>query len=294
MSTALGLRDRRGQARRVHRGRTGNIGGEVESTGLERRQTRVRGAHMRWHVAGHGPPLVLVHGLAGSSRWWSAMLAPLTERYACHLLDVPRFGAALRPEETAEWLAAWMDAAGLDRIGLIGHSVGGAAAARLAALRPARVDALILISPAGMPSGRRVTGYVLPLLGALRMTTPAFLIRLSTDALRAGPAAILRGGLYASRADVREQARSIDVPTLLIWGDRDPLVPFTLADEWRRALPTARLVVLPGVGHVPMVERPRELAAALREFLDQPGDLAGGRPVGGMRRAPDDPQPPGG
>jgi pimeloyl-ACP methyl ester carboxylesterase len=260
---------------------------------IETREVRVGGSRVRWHVTGEGPPLVLVHGLSASSRWWSTVLPPLSERYACHLLDVPRFGAALRPDETAEWIGAWVDAAGLGRVRLAGHSIGGAAVARLGALRPELVEALILISPVGMPSGRRVTGYVLPLLGALRMTTPRFVATLSVDALRAGPAAILRGGLYAARADVREQARAIRAPTLLVWGDRDPLVPFVLADEWRGALPSARLVVLHGVGHVPMVERPRELAEELREFLDQPGDLGGVRPVGGVRRSPHDDEPPG-
>jgi pimeloyl-ACP methyl ester carboxylesterase len=235
---------------------------------------------------------VLLHGLAGSSHWWSAVLPRLAERHGCHLVDVPRFGAALRPGETAEWVAAWMDAAGLERVRLVGHSIGGAAAARLAALRPERVEALALVSPAGMPTGRRLAGYALPLLAAVRTATPGFLVRLSVDAARAGPAAIVLGGLYAARADVREQARAVRAPTLLVWGDRDPLVPFALADEWRHALPSARLVVLHGVGHVPMVERPLEFAEALGEFLDQPGDLVSGVPVGGVRRAADDVQPP--
>lgn len=258
---------------------------------IETREARVRGSQMRWRVAGEGPPLVLVHGLSASSRWWSAVLPPLVERYTCHLLDVPRFGAALRPDDTADWLGAWIEAAGLDRVRLAGHSIGGAAVARFAALRPDVVEALVLVSPVGMPSGRRVTGYVLPLLGALRMTSPRFLATLSVDALRAGPGTIVRGGLYAAQADVREQARAIQAPTLLVWGDRDPLVPFALADEWRHALPSARLVVLRGVGHVPMMERPRELGDELREFLDQPGNLVRMRPVGGVRRAADDDEP---
>jgi len=259
---------------------------------IETREARVGGSITRWRVAGNGPPLVLVHGLSASSRWWSAVLPPLTEGYSCHLVDVPRFGAALRPDETAEWLGTWMDAAGLRRVRLAGHSMGAAAAARFAALRPELVEALVLVSPVGMPSKRRVTGYVLPLLDALRMTTPRFLATLCVDALRAGPGAIVRGGLYAARADLRDQARAIRAPTLLVWGDRDPVAPFSLADEWRRALPSAQLVVLRGVGHVPMVERPRELSEVLREFLDEPGNLVGGRPMSGVRRAPDDDEPP--
>jgi pimeloyl-ACP methyl ester carboxylesterase len=265
----------------------------VDPHRLEHRETEVRGAPVRWRVAGQGPPLVLIHGLSGSSRWWSGVLPTLAGRYACHLLDVPRFGAALRPDETADWLADWMDAAGLGNARLVGHSMGGAAAARLAARRPERVEALVLVSPVGMPSGRRAAGYVLPLLSALRMARPRFLATLGLDAVRAGPGAVARGGLYAARADVREEAQAIRAPTLLVWGDHDPLVPAALADAWVQAVPSARLVVLRGAGHVPMVERPEQFAAALCEFLDQPGDLAGRVPVGGVRRPADDVQTPG-
>jgi pimeloyl-ACP methyl ester carboxylesterase len=240
------------------------------------------------HVAGEGEPLVLVHGLSGSHRWWDAVLPALAARYRCHLLDVPRFRGAFRPEQTANWLGSYADEAGLAEIRLVGHSLGGAAAAQLAARRPELVRALALVSPAGMPSGRSLAGYALPLVTALRTARPPFLARLTMDGLRTGPDALLRGSLYATRVDVREQAGAIRAPTLLLWGELDTLVPFTLAEEWRRAVPQARLVALPGVGHVPMVERPREVAEALLEFLDEPGDGGGGRPVDGVRLTGDD------
>lgn len=231
----------------------------------------MHGRTVRWRVEGTGLPLVLVHGLSGSSRWWDAVLPRLTVRFQCHVVDVPRFGTAFRPADTAGWLGDWTEAAALERVRLVGHSLGGTACARLAAERPELVDRLVLVAPAGMPSGRRIAGYALPLLAALRLTTPAFLARLTLDATRAGPRALLRGGLYAARADVREQAPAIAAPTLLLWGDRDPLVPLSLAEEWQRAIPAAKLAVLHGVGHVPMVERPHEAAAAIVEFLSAAG-----------------------
>ena len=258
----------------------------------ELRETSVCGKTFRWRVTGTGPPLVLVHGLSGSSRWWDRVLPSLTESYECHLLDVPRFGSALRPGDTAEWIARWMDAGALDHVRLVGHSVGGAAAARLAALRPELVDALVLVSAVGMPFGRPMNRYLLPLVATLRTTGPRFLTRLAVDASRNGPSALLRGGLYAARADVREEASAIQAPTLLVWGDRDTIVPFTVADEWLRTIPRARLVVLSGAGHVPMVERPAAFIDALGEFLDEPGDLIGGDPVRNVRGARDDSQLP--
>jgi pimeloyl-ACP methyl ester carboxylesterase len=256
------------------------------------RSVWVDGRAVRWRVAGKGPALVLVHGLGGSWRWWDAVLGPLAGRFTCHLVDVPRFGAALRPDGVAEWLAEWAEGAELGPARVVGHSLGGAAAARWAALQPDAVEALVLAAPAGVPSGRRLTGYMLPLATAVRDSRHRFVPRMILDALRAGPGGLLRGGLYAARADVREQVRGVRAPTLLVWGDRDPLVPFALAEEWRRTLPDARLVVLNGVGHVPMVDRPAAFARALVKFLDEPGHLPGRVPVRGVRGAPQYDEPP--
>jgi len=145
------------------------------------------------------------------------------------------------------------------------------------------VDALVLVAPVGMPTGRRPAGYALPLLTAVATSRPRFARRLGADVLRAGPASLLRGALYAVRADVRERARDVHVPTLLVWGERDPLVPAELAGEWQRAIPQARLVLIPRTGHVPMVERPQAFAIALQKFLDDPGDVRRRGPVRRVR-----------
>jgi pimeloyl-ACP methyl ester carboxylesterase len=125
----------------------------------------------------------------------------------------------------------------------------------------------------------------MPLLTALATSRPRFVRRLGTDALRAGPASLLRGALYAVQADVQERARGVHAPTLLLWGERDALVPAELAGKWQRAIPHARLVLFPHTGHVPMVERPRMFAAALEEFFDDPRDVRRRAPVRRVRRA---------
>jgi pimeloyl-ACP methyl ester carboxylesterase len=244
-----------------------------------------------WHAAGDGPPIVLVHGLAGSWRWWERTLPELARGHECHMLDLPRFGAALRPEGTAQWIGRWLDAAGLGPGCLVGHSLGGAAATGLAARRPGSVEALVLVAPVGMPTGRRPAGYALPLLTAVATSRPRFVRRLGTDVIRAGPASLLRGALYAVRADVRERAHDVHVPTLLVWGERDPLVPAALAGEWQRAIPQARTVLLPRTGHVPMVEQPQMFTAALQEFLDDPRDVRRRGPVRGVGLPADHRQP---
>jgi pimeloyl-ACP methyl ester carboxylesterase len=236
-------------------------------------------------VAGAGPPLLLVHGLSGSWRWWSGVLDALAEVREVHVLDL-----SAPPGRAADALLDWADGAGLDRFGLVGHSLGGATAARVAATSE-RVSELVLVSPVGMPAGRSLLGYGLPLATALRATSPSFLRTLSFDAARWGMPRLLAGALYATRADIREEARAIRAPTLLVWGGRDPLVPPELATAWREAVPHARLVTIAGAGHVPMVERPAEFALAVRGFLDEPRDDVGGAPVRDVRDPGDDGEP---
>jgi pimeloyl-ACP methyl ester carboxylesterase len=259
---------------------------------VRRCTAQIDGRPVRWHVAGEGPPLILVHGLAGSWRWWEQALPDLAPRHECHMVDVPRFGAALRPDQTADWIAGWLEAAGLGAGCLVGHSLGGAAATSLAAGRPGAVEELVLVAPVGVPTGRRPAAYALPLLTAAATSRPRFARRLGTDVLRAGPSSLLRGALYAVRADLRERAREVRVPTLLVWGERDPLMPPELAEEWRRAIPHARLVLLPHAGHVPMVEQPHAFTAVLEEFLDDPRHLRRGGEVGGVGLARNDGQTP--
>jgi pimeloyl-ACP methyl ester carboxylesterase len=91
---------------------------------------------VRYRVTGSGEPLVLVHGLAGSWRWWSPVLGPLAARRRVYVVNLPRLRHPVRAALLSKWLARWLDAAGLDYLELAGHSLGGLVAAELAATRP--------------------------------------------------------------------------------------------------------------------------------------------------------------
>jgi pimeloyl-ACP methyl ester carboxylesterase len=222
--------------------------------------------------------LVCVHGLAGSSRWWKPVVPALSERFDVRLVDLPRyrFLSRVRPADAAAWLAGWLDDAELVAPVLVGHSLGGLIAAQLAAREPDRIHRLVLVDPAGVPSGRALSLEPLALASSIAAVRPRFFGLLVADALRWGPDAILRGGLYALGTDVRIDLASIRAPTLVVWGERDLLIPRRLAETWRDAIPGARLTVLPDAAHVPMVESPSAFVQALFDFLeegpDEPGD----------------------
>lgn len=212
--------------------------------------------------------LVCVHGLGGSSRWWLPVLDRLPAGRGVRLLDVPR---RVRASAAAQWLAEELEGLG-PPVDLAAHSLGGLAASRLAAARPELVRRLVLVSPAGLPARRPLVAYGPALAAAVVRSQPSFLPVLVTDALRAGPLNLVRGGLHAVSTDLRDDLANIASPTLLVWGERDRIVPFRLAAEWERVLPNARLVPLPRAGHVPMFDVPEELTAAVVEFLDETRD----------------------
>ncbi len=247
-------------------------------TQLLQRVTRVAGFDVPYQVAGQGEPVVLVHGLSGSSHWWVRNLPALAGNYTVYLVDLPGFGAMSRfPDrlmlsELATWLLQWMDAVHLERIRLIGHSMGGAIAIQCAAQRPAAISQMVLAAPAAIPAGHlTLWSYVPPLVETLAATTPSFLPILAYDALRAGPRTLLRMSRALLTHDVRDELRQVTVPTLLMWGRRDALVPPSLAHAMRQELAHAELRILDDAGHVVMYDRPAAFnRAVLAFFAGQP------------------------
>lgn len=244
---------------------------------VELRQLSLDGEPACYRVAGAGPDVVVVHGLSGSWRWWSLLVDQLAARLRLHFVELPRLGR-LRAGELAPWLGRLLDAAGLGPVDLVGHSLGGLVAAELASTEPERVRRLALVAPAGIPCGRGLLGRSVPLLGEL-FDVRAELRTIVADAVRTGPTTLLHGAVYVWERDVRAELEAIRAPTLLVWGDRDRLVPARVAEEWHAGLPQSRIVRLP-CGHVPMWEAPDELALCLLEFLgdqlpNEPGDDVG-------------------
>ena len=251
---------------------------EVRTTEVSEHVVDVNGTPVRYRVAGAGEPVVLVHGLAGSTRWWAPNLPALAGRHRVHLIDLPGFGAMRGGSkfvlgEAASWLGAWIDAMQLRCVDVVGHSMGAAIALRLAVTRPQTVRRLVLVAPAGLRTRRLMLSHLLPLLRAVGHAPPSFAVVLVRDALRAGPRTVWRAARQLLDEDVQEDLRRVRAPALLVFGERDPLVPAALGHVFRRELGGSRLLVLEGAGHIPMFDSPEAFQAAVLAFL-------AGEPVG--------------
>ena len=210
--------------------------------GVDVRILVVDGVPTEYRVAGEGEPLVLVHGLSGSWRWWRPVLEPLAEHRCVYLLDLPRLRRRFPAAGLTGWLGRWLDAAALESVDLVGHSLGGLIAAELAAEQPQRAHRLVLVAPAGLACGSTALGRSVPLLRTLydvRRRLPTIV----GDAVRAGPVSLLRGALFASGQDLSVKLASIHTRTLLVWGEDDRLLPG--ADRRGVGANPARLSVRP-------------------------------------------------
>ena len=245
--------------------------------------------------AGEGPAVLLLHGLASSHEVWAPTQALLSRTHRVIAFDLPGHGESAKPTApyTIDFFAGITRslgrALGIDEAIVCGNSLGGQIALELARSYPRFVRALVLGAPAGnFLAGLSVLG---PMLGrvpgeVLRMTLPLATrrsfhdptctglrerLRLiearfeapDYDAFARAVAASLAGALAAgvgSLADVLQ-------PVQLVWGREDRLVRLARSRRYLEELPHARLAVLEGCGHVPMLERPTEFHTLVAEFL---------------------------
>jgi pimeloyl-ACP methyl ester carboxylesterase len=226
--------------------------------------------------AGSGPPVALIHGLSGSSRWWSRNIDALSSRYLVAAVDLVGFGrnrrffgppVVLPPfSEVTALLARWLETFG-EPVHLIGHSMGGQIAIQLAAERPDLIRSLVLVDAAGMPFAFDPRPHLRP-LEKFPYGGPGITRVLLPDFLRAGPASIAIAGTRVMRGDMREPMHALRVPTLLVWGENDPLVPLQYGQAMQQEIAGSRLVVIPRAAHVAMWDAPEAFNRIVLEFLD--------------------------
>jgi pimeloyl-ACP methyl ester carboxylesterase len=272
-------------------------------------------------TAGAGPDLVMIHGLGSAKSSFLDAAAILSRHYRVHAIDLPGFGASSKPA-CAPYTPAWfaetvretLDALGIERAHVAGHSLGGRIAIELGLRHPERVDGLALLCPAVAFTRRPHEGLVrlvrpevalLPHQFSRRMIEQGFQgLFADPDGVDPGLAGLVvdefrhtymcPGGRVALLAAVRRiyldepfgpdgfypRLAELDAPSLFIWGSHDTVIRPSMRHHVERWLPSAEQVVLDAIGHVPQVERPEQAAELLhRHFagadaLAQAGDVA--------------------
>lgn len=219
------------------------------------------------------PTVVLVHGAFISSRYMVPVAERLADRCTVYAPDLPGYGNSGRPARLpsvagyADILTRWMDAVGIARAALIGNSFGCQIVANLAVRYPDRVTRIILVGPTVDPARHTLVQQGARLLLDGTREPRRYLRLLLGNCLKIG----LREGVQLARvvlADhIEDNLPRLAVPTLVVRGERDPLVPQRWAEEATRLLPSGHLVVIPRVAHVAHYDAPDAFVAIACPFL---------------------------
>jgi pimeloyl-ACP methyl ester carboxylesterase len=238
---------------------------------LEMRETRVGQARVAYFCGGEGPAVILLHGLSGSSRWWSRNVSVLMKQFRVYVVDLIGFGSSngqrFALAEAPGAIMQWMEGLEEDSYTLIGHSMGGYIAASVAAQKPDQVNKLILVDALALPFGRTVLHSAWSLLESLPFVPIDFYPVLALDAFRAGPVTLLR-----AIRDIHQETRVLEMAqirskTLIIWGENDRLVPLRFGSAMHQQMPGAAFSLIHGAGHVPMWDKARDFNQQVVDFL---------------------------
>lgn len=279
---------------------------ELKARWAQPPSTFVQVQGMDVHLRDEGPrgdpqPIVLLHGTSSSLHTWDGWTRELKAGRRVIRFDLPGIGltgpppdADYRIERYVRFVAAMLDALGVSRCVLAGNSFGGQVAWETALAHPGRVEKLILVDAAGypfqpvsVPIGFRIAR--IPLLNRLmEFTLPRRLIESSVRnvygdpgkvtpelvdryfelTLRAGNRRALVERFAQATAGIHpERIAALKVPTLILWGGRDRLLPPSDAQRFHRDIAGSRLIVFDELGHVPQEEDPAASAAAAKQFL---------------------------
>jgi pimeloyl-ACP methyl ester carboxylesterase len=272
----------------------------------------VSGLEIAYRRSGDGPPIVFLHGTATDSRVWRTQLDELADGFTVVAWDEPGAGGSSDPPEDfglaryADALAAFLAALGLGRAHVAGLSWGGVLAQELYRRHPGAVASLILAgtyagwkgSLSKAEGARRVVtileqtsvpeeDFAAALHGLFGEHPPAGVVA-ELDAIMADARAgsVRSTSLALAGDDRRELLSQIEVPTLLIWGESDVRSPLHVADQLRENIPGARLVVIPGAGHVSNMEQPTAFNRRSVTSAPRWGEPPSGRDGPDRRRQP--------
>jgi len=273
---------------------------------LQLRGGEVDGLSLHYLVEGRGPAVILVHGLGGFAESWRHNVPALADVATVYALDLPGFGRSAKPRTRygltyfARALHGFVEAMGLSRVSLVGHSLGGAVAVTYTLTHPTRVERLALVSAAVPGFGYEMSwtyrlaatigvGEALALVGCARVYKAAvarcfhrpvpaevdFLVESNYGERAGAPAraaylATLRHVRpdFVDHADnYRRALATLDLPVLCVHGRQDPVVPAVHCWNVAEGVPRGRVRFVEDCGHFPQIEQPAVVNGWLRQFL---------------------------
>jgi pimeloyl-ACP methyl ester carboxylesterase len=220
------------------------------------------------------PRVILVHGLPMSSLYMAPLAARLASDYHVYAPDLPGIGNSAKPQHTlsipelADALAAWMHVAGLQKAAFVGNSFGCQVIAGFAVRYPQHVDRVVLEDPTMNPRARNVPQQLWHDLVDLTREPVSLLLIIVRDLVKCGVGRFLRTYAYALNDPVQDKLRLIRVPTLVVRGSGDSIVPQWWAEQVTRLVPHAQFVALLNAAHASNYARPQKLAHIIRPFLN--------------------------
>jgi len=257
---------------------------------IETKTIKVGGLEVHYYTAGHGDPLVVIHGGGGDARTWDRNIIELAEHYTVYAPDLPGYGGSEPLEgnyyipELVTFVRRFAESLGLERFYLMGHSLGGGIALNFALNFPEKIRKLVLISslclgseiafwvrlfslPAIIKSmGSVFMGVMKSIRWVAEQMNPARVINvLSPAAMTVG------GGISTFRAqtlDLEKRLPEVKMPTLVVWGSRDPIVPVMQAYRAATEIPDCRVKVFKNRGHNVHRDELKEFSSILRRFLN--------------------------
>jgi pimeloyl-ACP methyl ester carboxylesterase len=273
------------------------------------RQLRLHGHDVTYRMAGEGPAVVLVHGLAGSSTTWKYVMPVLAERFTVIAPDLLGHGQSAKPRGDyslgayASGIRDLMVALDVDRATFVGHSLGGGVAMQLAYQFPERCERLVLVASGGLGKEVNLLLRAVSLPGA-EVVLPLVLAPWFRERAESVGTVLRRGGwrpggtfaevwrsyttlttregqnafVHTVRSVIDPAGQRVSardrlylagaVPTLIVWGDQDRVIPVGHAHAAHDLMPGSRLEILEGAGHFLPFEDPVWFNRVLLDFLD--------------------------
>jgi pimeloyl-ACP methyl ester carboxylesterase len=266
---------------------------------LKQFTTTLQGASTAFFDEGEGDAMVFIHGLAANASHWIHVAPHFRDKFRVIGIDLPGCGesawltSGMSVDAYAHHVIALLDALQIQRATLVGHSLGGMVAVRFATLFAARTDRIVLINPAGFelpPPFLRRAGALMLRESVLNVLLPRLWTKLlgqvfyeeneytrdfianiratsgdgDVDPISRVMAAMKNDFLYR---DYTQALRETDVRVQLIWGQRDRLVPAATFRHVAEQLAHVQIEEIPNCGHMPIIERPERIVAALRRVM---------------------------